>query len=112
MLSFNTVKVTFENYRIANSCLEILDKKNKEEKENFYTYIQERAVRSKGVISNWKYSVEKLIEAITDKTRITKIERMKRKKWDKINKKLIDEYKDKLIIITEGKERREKNWDL
>lgn len=101
MVSFNKANVTFDNFKETNRTLDILDK---EDKEMYNAYIEERTIKSRGVIIDWEYSIEKLTEAITNKSGILKIERMRRKRWDNTNKKLTEEDTDKLIVTSEGRE--------
>lgn len=77
-----------------------------EEKDRFAAYIEERAIKNRGIITDWEFSVDKLIEAITNKSGILRIDRMGRKRWDDINNKLVEEYTDKLIITIEGNQKR------
>lgn len=101
MVSFNKANVTFDNFKETNRTLDILDK---EDKEMYNAYIEERTIKSRGVIIDWEYLIEKLTEAITNKAGILKIERMRRKRWDNTNKKLTEEDTDKLIVTSEGRE--------
>lgn len=80
MEKFNTAKIVFYNYNDANICLDKMERRSIEDKEKVTAYIEERFTKCRGVITDWEQSIDKLIEIITDKRGILRIDRMKRKR--------------------------------
>lgn len=62
----------------------------------------------KGVVTEWPDSVLEFWDAISDRTEILKLERMYKKKWDKISKKLIEEDTGNIIVSIKGNKIKER----
>lgn len=99
MEKFNLACITFQNNYDANYCLECMKKAGDKVVSGF---IDIRSTTCKGVIADWPFDIPILWEEIVDKQEIIKIERMRRKVWNREEKKWKDQKTDNLIITMRG----------
>lgn len=99
MEKFNLACITFQNNYDANYCLECMKKAGDKVVSGF---IDIRSTTCKSVITNWPFDIPILWEEIVDKQEIIKIERMRRKVWNREEKKWKDQKTDNLIITMRG----------
>lgn len=85
MEKFNLACITFQNNYDANYCLECMKKAGDKVVSGF---IDIRSTTCKGVIADWPFDIPILWEEIVDKQEIIKIERMRRKVWNREEKKM------------------------
>lgn len=106
MINHISAEVSFANNHDTNFCLDTLEQ-NKEE-NGLMGRIETRNMMCKGVVTEWPDSVLEFWDAISDRTEILKLERMYKKKWDKISKKLIEEDTGNIIVSMKGNKIKER----
>lgn len=99
MEKFNLACISFLNNYDANYCLECMEKAGDKVVSGF---IDIRSTTCKGVIADWLFDIPTLWEEIVDKQEIIKIERMRRKVWNRKERKWEDQKTDNLIITMRG----------
>lgn len=99
-----TAEIKFHNIIEANDCLKI-GKDSTEDRQIKYM-IPGRMQRIKGVISDWDRDIpiHELYEALDDKSRVIKLEKMKRRYVDEKTKESTFRFTDQIMITFEGNE--------
>lgn len=98
---FARVELTFENFLDANSCL--TDKMGRAPKiVNFE--IPERSKTCKGVVYGWDAvaPLDELVDSMSNTERVIEIERLKRRRFDRENKRVIMEETGLILVTWEG----------
>lgn len=99
MINRNTARIKFHNKVAANECLSFFEKHNK----LVTTYIDNREVMHKGIVSDWPKGIPELFDALDSRNNIIKIERMKKRVWNKENNVSNYVASDNIVITFKGK---------
>lgn len=100
MISHVAAEVTFENINDAHLCLDSIG--NLSEESGISARIEARTLTCKGVITDWSDTILELWETITDHSKIFKLEKMYRRKWDKEKKTWTEEDTGNIIVTMKG----------
>ncbi|XP_036138440.1 uncharacterized protein LOC118644312 isoform X1 [Monomorium pharaonis] len=100
MLNQFTAEAEFKDYIDANLALEKIEKIP--EPKKLKSFIEQRAMISRGVISDWPLSIEDLWSVIQDRTSIIGVERMYRRKWISEEKRSVLAETDNIIVTFKG----------
>ncbi|XP_071580666.1 uncharacterized protein [Temnothorax nylanderi] len=96
MVNHFTAEADFKDFADANIALDRIVKLKDPVK--LKANLDQRLIFCKGVISDWPSSIPDLWSAIGDRSKITKLERMYRRKWDPVNKKSILSVTDNILV--------------
>ncbi|XP_071582274.1 uncharacterized protein [Temnothorax nylanderi] len=102
---FNLARLKFRKDEDANSCIERL---NTRYKDKIQVYIDNRSRFCKGVIADWPYSIEELWENLGKKDNILQLEVMKKRIYNREEKKLEIKETNNIIITVKGNKLPEK----
>lgn len=100
MTNHFSAEAEFKDYVEANHALETFD--NLPEPKKISAFLEQRAMISKGVISDWPSSVRDLWSVVQDKTNIIGLERMYRRSWDKEERKSTMTETDNILVTFKG----------
>lgn len=100
MVNHFSAEAEFRDYIDANCALESIE--NLPESKKLKAAIEQRAMISKGVISDWPSSIGYLWSVIQDKTGIISLERMYRCKWNSEARKPVFSESDNIVVIFKG----------
>lgn len=99
MINRNTARIKFRNKAAANECLTFFEVHNK----LVSVYIDNREVMHKGIISDWPKGIPELFDALDSRNNIIKMERIKKRVWNRDNNIANYVASDNIAITFKGK---------
>ncbi|XP_011699228.1 PREDICTED: uncharacterized protein LOC105456695 [Wasmannia auropunctata] len=107
MTSHIAAEVEFANGQDANLCLQRVE----EAKETgIIARIENRELITRGVITDWPDNIPGLWEALEDKSKVCRMEKMYRRRWDEREKNFREDDTGNIIITFYGNKVVEKMW--
>lgn len=97
MINWNTDRAWYGTKTQANKGLDIMEKN----KSFLYTYIDNKKIICKGVITDWPHGIPDLFDAMDDMGNVLKMERLTRRIWDN-NAKIMKRTETGNIKVTVG----------
>lgn len=99
MLNKSTARVRFLNKKVANECLDFFEVHNK----LVSVYIDNRETMHKGIVSDWSRGILELFKALDCRDKIIRMERLKKRVWNKENNISNVVATDNIVITFRGK---------
>lgn len=100
MLNHFSAEVVYGDFAAANDALERIEKLP--EPKKIKAFMEQRAMISRGVISDWPSSIVNLWSVIQDRAGIIGFERMYRRRWNSEEKRSVQEKTDNIIVTFKG----------
>lgn len=100
MINKSTARIKFRNKVEANKYLNFFEVHNK----LVSVYIDNREIMYKGIVSDWPKGIPELFDALDSRDNIIKMERMKKRVWNKENNSSNTIASDNITITFRGKE--------
>jgi len=101
MVSRSTTRVLYENKYKANKCLETFSIHNKLFSASIDIHKREKICR--GIINDWPNGIPELFEAMDEQTAVIKLERLKKKIYDKESKTLKTKETGDILVTFKNK---------
>lgn len=99
MINKSTARIRFSNKDLANKCLNFFETHNK----LVSAYIDNREIMYKGIVSDWPKGIPELFEALDCRDKVIKMERLKKRTWNKENNIANLIATDNIVITFRGK---------
>lgn len=100
MVNRGTARMAFQTKSMANDCLDFFKIHNK----LVTAYIDNKDSMHKGIIKDWPKGIPELFGALDSRNNILKMERMKKRIWDKDANKMKYIASDNIIVTFKGKD--------
>lgn len=100
MINRSTARILFQNKEEANTCLDFFEIHNK----LVTVFIENKEIMHRGIISDWPNGIPELFDAMDSRDNIIKMERIKKRIWNKDNDTSKTVASDNIIVTFRGKD--------
>lgn len=99
MINRSTARILFQTKELAKTCLDFFEIHNK----LVTAFIDNKEIMHRGIISDWPNGIPELFDAIDLRDNIIKMERMKKRIWNKDDNTTKTVASDNIVVTFGGK---------